>query len=62
MARDAGTDHMARFMTEHQRVTVPKKAPKLEASKRNYTRDELNNLIDNEAAGSWRGMKDDPDY
>lgn len=62
MARDAGVDHMSRFMTEHQRAVVPKKAPKLEAPKRTYSRDELNNLIDNEEAGSWRGVKDDPNY
>lgn len=62
MARDDGQDHFQRFMTEHQRAVVPKKAPRLEAPKRTYTKDELNNLIDNEAAGSWRGLKDDPDY
>lgn len=49
-------------MTEHQRVTVPQKAPKLERPKRSYTRDELGDLISNEEAGAWRGVKDDPDY
>lgn len=62
MARDEGQDHFQRFMTEHQRATVPKIAPKLERPKQSYTRGELGDLISNEEAGSWRGLKDDPDY
>lgn len=62
MARDEGQEHFQRFMAEHQRVTVPRKAPKLERPKPSYTPGELNDLIDNETVGSWRGVKDDQDY
>lgn len=46
----------------YSQAVSPKNAPKLERPKRSYTRGELGDLISNEEAGSWRGVKDDPDY
>lgn len=47
--------------SNYSQAVSPKSAPKLER-KPAYTKGELGDLITNEEAGVWRGVKDDPNY
>ena len=54
--RLGGYDH-----PEYAKASTSKNGPTF-GPKKNFTRGELNDRIMNEDAGSWRGVKDDPNY